>query len=189
MPPACICRPVPGCRHDRWLTAGLCRTAGPDRASDAAGPVVAAAIDPAAAAASSSFPPTRLLLQIAPREETPSRTPWWLTLLRLMLAGARHHRRSRTALASAAGRDENQRAGRNPDRRRLGGRCHLGCAHADRRRYYSACGRRPPRRWRWYRCPKGRMTFRWSRRIRHACACTDSAQCPIRSTAPTRCRR
>ncbi|MFZ0609869.1 MAG: BatA domain-containing protein, partial [Xanthobacteraceae bacterium] len=33
-----------------------------------------------------NFPPTRLLLQIAPREETPSRTPWWLTLLRLTLA-------------------------------------------------------------------------------------------------------
>ncbi len=33
------------------------------------------------------FPPTRLLLQIAPREETPARTPWWLTLLRLLLAG------------------------------------------------------------------------------------------------------
>jgi hypothetical protein len=32
------------------------------------------------------FPPTRLLLQIAPREETPARTPWWLTLLRLSLA-------------------------------------------------------------------------------------------------------
>jgi hypothetical protein len=24
------------------------------------------------------FPPTRLLFDIAPREETPSRTPWWL---------------------------------------------------------------------------------------------------------------
>jgi hypothetical protein len=33
------------------------------------------------------FPPTRLLLEIAPREETPARTPWWLTLLRLALAG------------------------------------------------------------------------------------------------------
>ncbi len=33
-----------------------------------------------------SFPPTRLLFDIAPREETPSRTPWWLTLLRLTLA-------------------------------------------------------------------------------------------------------
>lgn len=32
------------------------------------------------------FPPTRLLFDIAPREETPSRTPWWLTLLRLALA-------------------------------------------------------------------------------------------------------
>ncbi len=33
------------------------------------------------------FPPTRLLLEIAPKEETPARTPWWLTLLRLTLAG------------------------------------------------------------------------------------------------------
>jgi hypothetical protein len=33
-----------------------------------------------------NFPPTRLLFEIAPKEETPSRTPWWLTLLRLMLA-------------------------------------------------------------------------------------------------------
>ena len=32
------------------------------------------------------FPPTRLLFDIAPKEETPSRTPWWLTLLRLTLA-------------------------------------------------------------------------------------------------------
>src|SRR5271155_2841512 len=29
------------------------------------------------------FPPTRLLLEIAPKEETPARTPWWLTLMRL----------------------------------------------------------------------------------------------------------
>ncbi len=33
-----------------------------------------------------NFPPTRLLFQIAPKEETPARTPWWLTLLRLLLA-------------------------------------------------------------------------------------------------------
>ena len=33
------------------------------------------------------FPPTRLLFEIAPKEETPARTPWWLTLLRLTLAG------------------------------------------------------------------------------------------------------
>jgi Domain of unknown function (DUF4159)/Aerotolerance regulator N-terminal len=33
-----------------------------------------------------AFPPTRLLFDITPREETPRRTPWWLTLLRLTLA-------------------------------------------------------------------------------------------------------
>lgn len=32
------------------------------------------------------FPPTRLLIEIAPKEETPSRTPWWLTALRLLAA-------------------------------------------------------------------------------------------------------
>src|SRR5580698_2879853 len=32
------------------------------------------------------FPPTRLLLEIAPKEETPARTPWWLTAMRLTLA-------------------------------------------------------------------------------------------------------
>jgi hypothetical protein len=32
------------------------------------------------------FPPTRLLFDIAPKEETPSRTPWWLTLIRLTAA-------------------------------------------------------------------------------------------------------
>ncbi|GGF50937.1 LytTR family transcriptional regulator [Azorhizobium oxalatiphilum] len=33
-----------------------------------------------------AFPPTRLLFDIKPKEETPARTPWWLTLLRLLLA-------------------------------------------------------------------------------------------------------
>jgi hypothetical protein len=33
-----------------------------------------------------AFPPTRLLFDIAPKQETPRRTPWWLTLLRLCLA-------------------------------------------------------------------------------------------------------
>jgi len=33
-----------------------------------------------------NFPPTRLLFEIAPKEETPAHTPWWLTLLRLTLA-------------------------------------------------------------------------------------------------------
>jgi hypothetical protein len=32
------------------------------------------------------FPPTRLLFDIQPREETPSRTPWWLIALRLAAA-------------------------------------------------------------------------------------------------------
>jgi len=32
------------------------------------------------------FPPTRFLLDIAPKEESPARTPWWLTLMRLALA-------------------------------------------------------------------------------------------------------
>jgi hypothetical protein len=32
------------------------------------------------------FPPTRMLFDIIPREDTPARTPWWLTLLRLTLA-------------------------------------------------------------------------------------------------------
>ncbi len=32
------------------------------------------------------FPPTRLLFDIAPKEETPSRTPWWLIALRLAAA-------------------------------------------------------------------------------------------------------
>src|SRR5689334_2693486 len=32
------------------------------------------------------FPPTRLLFEIAPKEETPSRTPWWLTAIRLAAA-------------------------------------------------------------------------------------------------------
>ena len=33
-----------------------------------------------------NFAPTRLLFDIAPKEETPARTPWWLLLLRLGLA-------------------------------------------------------------------------------------------------------
>src|SRR5436190_3225655 len=32
-----------------------------------------------------NFPPARLLFDIVPKEETPARTPWWLTALRLCL--------------------------------------------------------------------------------------------------------
>ncbi|HEY2183374.1 MAG TPA: DUF4159 domain-containing protein [Xanthobacteraceae bacterium] len=34
-----------------------------------------------------TFAPTRLLFEITPKQETPRRTPWWLTALRLILAG------------------------------------------------------------------------------------------------------
>ena len=32
------------------------------------------------------FPPLRILLRVAKREETPHQSPWWLTLLRLLMA-------------------------------------------------------------------------------------------------------
>ena len=35
-----------------------------------------------------TFPPLRILERVAKREETPSNSPWWLTLLRLLLAAA-----------------------------------------------------------------------------------------------------
>jgi hypothetical protein len=34
-----------------------------------------------------AFPPIRLLFLLRPKEETPHRTPWWLILLRLFIAG------------------------------------------------------------------------------------------------------
>jgi hypothetical protein len=49
-----------------------------------------------------TFAPTRLLFDIAPKEETPSRTPWWLTLLRLTLAAL--------VIIAAAGPSWNPRA-------------------------------------------------------------------------------
>ena len=59
-----------------------------------------------------AFPPTRLLFDIAPKEETPARTPWWLTLLRLMLAALRHPRGGRPVVESAD-RDHASRARRS----------------------------------------------------------------------------
>ena len=47
---------------------------------------MALAPHPATPAASSAFPPTRLLIDIDEHDETPQRSPWWLTLLRLLLA-------------------------------------------------------------------------------------------------------
>ncbi len=55
------------------------------------------------------FPPTRLLFDIAPREETPSRTPWWLTALRLLAAAL--------IIFAAAGPTWNPRAGTAADSR------------------------------------------------------------------------
>lgn len=34
----------------------------------------------------STFPPLRILRELVPREETPAHTPWWLLLLRLLIA-------------------------------------------------------------------------------------------------------
>ncbi len=62
------------------------------------------------------FPPTRLLLEIAPREETPARTPWWLTLLRLLLAGLVIVAAAGPLWNSAADDDDDTRADRDPDR-------------------------------------------------------------------------
>ena len=33
-----------------------------------------------------TFPPTRILARLREKEETPAQSPWWLTLLRLLLA-------------------------------------------------------------------------------------------------------
>ena len=33
------------------------------------------------------FPPLKLIMDLVPRQETPQRTPWWLLLLRLIVAG------------------------------------------------------------------------------------------------------
>ena len=61
-----------------------------------------------------NFPPARLLFDIAPKEETPARTPWWLTLLRLAPCCACDLRRRRTAMESA---------GRHLGRTRAARRC------------------------------------------------------------------
>ena len=92
------------------------------------------------------FPPTRLLFDITPKEETPRRTPWWLTLLRLTLAALVIIAAAGPAVESA-GRDlDRQGAARAADRRRLPGRRHLGRAHAHRRGPDRARGGRQSRR-------------------------------------------
>ena len=79
------------------------------------------------------FPPTRLLFEIAPKEETPSRTPWWLDAAAADAGRAGHHRRRRSVVESAARHVEPRRAAADHARRRLGGGGLLGRAPAHRR--------------------------------------------------------
>jgi hypothetical protein len=88
------------------------------------------------------FPPTRLLFAIAPREETPARTPWWLTLMRLLLAGL--------IIVAAAGP----------------------LWHPPLAATLSCVRRATAAPWRLCRSQAVRATFPWKLRIRCACACT-----------------
>ena len=45
------------------------------------------------------FPPTRILLGLDDRERTPARTPWWLTLIRLVLVALADRRARRAGAA------------------------------------------------------------------------------------------
>ena len=92
-----------------------------------------------------NFPPARLLFDIVPKEETPARTPWWLTAVAAWPHRAGHHRRGRPAVESA-GRDLERRQGAGAaDRRRLVGGGELGCAHPHRRGHSRARRSRQPR--------------------------------------------
>jgi len=91
------------------------------------------------------FPPTRLLFDITPKEETPSRSPWWLTLLRLIAAAL--------VIFAAAGPIWNPRtevAGNNAPLVLLlddsWSGSELGHAHQGRRRDHRQCRCRPARR-------------------------------------------
>ena len=124
------------------------------------------------------FPPTRLLFDIKPKEDTPARTPWWLTLLRLTARDAGDPRRRRSAVESA-GRDLDRRdAARAPDRRRLRRRGKLGRAlrtaddilaraEADNRGVALVAARR-----------SRAATSRCSRRPRPACGSSSSSRKP-----------
>src|ERR1700719_1714539 len=92
------------------------------------------------------FPPTRLLLEIAPKEETPARTPWWLTLMRLALAPPVIIAPRGPAVASAACGIDLARPDWNHDRRRLGGCSHVGRPRAYRQRHHRPRRGRSPRR-------------------------------------------
>ena len=85
------------------------------------------------------FPPTQLLFDIAPKEETPSRTPWWLTALASGRRGAGHSGRRRADLESAGRRVCVARAARDPDRRWLECGFELGRAGKSRGRTDCQC--------------------------------------------------
>ena len=80
------------------------------------------------------FPPTRLLLQIAPKEETPARTPWWLTALRLLAVALVIIAAAGPIWNPATGLGTLQRSSGAHDRRRVECCCQLGRAHPHRRR-------------------------------------------------------
>src|SRR6059036_4008492 len=69
------------------------------------------------------FPAIRLLLGLVPREETPARTPWWLILLRTILAAL-----IILAPAPPLCNPQSRRAGTGPERRHCG--LNSGCASA-----------------------------------------------------------
>ena len=79
-----LLHPPKGIPHE--LAPALLRPAGGSVGpAGAAGHLVAAAADPAAPAAG-SISAAHILARVLKREETPHQSPWWLTLLRLVLA-------------------------------------------------------------------------------------------------------
>ena len=85
------------------------------------------------------FPPTRILVGIENREKTPAKTPWWLTLIRMLAAALvilalaepvlNPNRETALDRLRAGGARRRQRLGR----RRAMGRAHLHGRAADRR--------------------------------------------------------
>ena len=135
------------------------------------------------------FPPTRLLFDIKPKEDTPARTPWWLTLLRLTLAAlvilAAAGPLWNPPLATTHGRD----ADRAADRRRLCRRRELGRARPHRRRPDRARRGRQSRR-RAHPARRGRPRHLAANAGRRARAAQpDQAASRTPSSASMRCRR
>ena len=92
------------------------------------------------------FPPTRLLFDIAPKEETPSRTPWWLTALRLLAAALVIFAAAGPIWNPQTGLAGSQRAAGDPARRRLERGLELGHPDQGRGRIDRQRRQRPARR-------------------------------------------